>query len=100
MKKLSIVFVVLISMAFTTEKFEKNDLKNSEVILRIQEDISSFQNIITNMQLEAESLEVKAKELFKNNSDEAITLIEQANLLKMNCLKYEAAIACLERHLE
>ena len=100
MKKLSIVFVVLISMAFTAEKFEKNDLKNSEVILRIQEDISSFQTIITKKQLEAKSLEIKAEELFKSNNINAQKLVEQANLLKMNCLKYEAAIACLERHLE
>ena len=100
MKKLSLVLIVFVLMAFTTDRIEKKDVENKEVTLKIQKNISEFQEIITQKQLEAKSLRVKAKELAENNIEASIRMVEQANLLKMNCLKYEAAIACMQRHLE
>lgn len=100
MKKLSVVLIVFVLMAFTTDRIEKNDVENKEVTLKIQKNISEFQEIITQKQLEAKSLQVKAKEISENNIEVSIRMVEQANLLRMNCLKYEAVIACMQRHLE
>ena len=100
MKKVGVVLVVLVVMAFTTSKVEKEDAVNTITALKIQKDILEFQDIITQKQLEAASLQTKANELAETDSEVSMKLLEKVNLLRMNCLKYQAAIACLQQHLE
>jgi len=100
MKKLSAVLIVFVLMAFTTDRVEKNEIENIGATLKIQKSISEFQEIIIQKQLEVQSLETKAEELTESNIEGAIRMEKRANLLKMNCLKYKAAIVCLQRHLE
>jgi len=100
MKKLGLILIVFALMAFTTDGVEKNVTENIGATLKIQKSISEFQQIITQKQFEVQSLETKADKLMQRHESESMKMLEQANLLKMNCLKYEAAIACLQRHLK
>ena len=102
MKKLSVLFLVVFAlMAYSTESSEKKDsLKKERTTLKIKKDIVVFQKIITQKQVEVKSLLMKADGFMGSNDEISLKLIEKANLLQMNCLKYEAAIACLRRHLD
>jgi len=100
MKELNAVLIVFVLMAFTTNEVEKNETENKGATLKIQKSISEFQEIIIQKKLEVQSFETKAEELTESNTEAAIRMEKRASLLKMNCLKYKAAIVCLQRHLE
>lgn len=98
MKKISMVLVAFLLTAFTTKKVEFNNVDNEKSTLKIENEISELQSIIGLKQYQAKLLEIKARGTANNNK--VVKLLEQANLLKVNCLKYEAAVACLQRHLK
>ncbi len=99
MKKLSLVFVVFLLMAFTSTKVEEN-LRSDINTSVIQKDILEYENVIEQKQEKISNLEIKAAIIFKNNSEETVRILEEVNRLKFVCLKYEAAIATRKMYLD
>ncbi len=85
MKKLSLVFVVFLLMAFTSTKVEEN-LRSDINISVIQKDILEYENVIEQKQKKISNLEIKAATIFKNNSEETVKILEEVNRLKFVCL--------------
>lgn len=101
MKKISILTViVLISLSFSSKETKLKNTTRNKTVLFIQQEIAEINQIIESKHNEARLLELEARQLMKSNNEKAITLIKQANLLKSNCLKYQAAIACKQRFLK
>ena len=90
MKKLSIILIVLVLMAFNTAPEKDKDINNTS---ETQKTITEYKHIIIQKQEKAGLLELNAQ---KTND---IEILERAKLLRKQCFKYEAAIACLNRHL-
>lgn len=100
MKKLSIIIVaVFISLSFSSKETKLNNALSNETVQFIQQEIAQLNQIIDNKHDEARLLEIEAEQLMKRNNEKAIILIKQVNLLKSNCHKYQAAIACKKRFL-